>query len=60
MTDRPENFNEAMKRLGERDEAPMLSEQQANVINSDYVDSADEVLEILERSERLKSGRLKL
>jgi len=60
MTDRPENFNEAMKRLGEQDEAPMLSEQQANVINSDYVDSADEVLEILERSERLKSGRLKL
>ena len=30
------------------------------VINSDYVDSADEVLEILERGERLKSGRLKL
>ena len=58
MTDRPENFSDAMKKLGERGEAPILSEQQADVINSDYVDSADEVLAILERSERLKSGRL--
>ena len=58
MSNRPENFSEAMKRLGERDEAPILSEQQANVINSNYVDSADEVLAILEKSERLKAGRL--
>ena len=59
MADRPENFSETMKRLGEQDEAPILSEQQADVINSDYVDSSDEVLAILERSERLKAGRLK-
>ncbi|WP_066639143.1 hypothetical protein [Desulfolucanica intricata] len=60
MTDRPDNFRQALDEPEQWDEAPILSEKQAEVINSDYVDSYDEVLQILERSKRIRSDSLLL
>jgi hypothetical protein len=53
--DQPRDFNEAIKRIKERQEAPILNDTQVNVLQSGYVDSMDDIVGILERAEREKA-----
>ncbi|MEG6614959.1 hypothetical protein V6C27_00770 [Peptococcaceae bacterium 1198_IL3148] len=50
--ERPKDFNEAVKRLKERQEAPLLNDTLVNVMQSGYVDSMGDVIAVMERSER--------
>lgn len=53
---RPENFNQTAERIREKIEAPVLSPEQARIMDSGYINSADKALALLEKSDQYKEG----
>lgn len=48
------DINQAVERIREQVEMPVLSSRQVTLLNSGYINSADEVLEVLESAEQEK------
>lgn len=48
MEERPKNWQEARERIAEKRETPIFTPEQITLAKSDYVDSFDRALEVLE------------
>lgn len=48
--DRPDNLPELVEQIKERSGVPLLTDEQAGIFESGYVDSLDEALEVLEET----------
>jgi len=48
--DRPPHFEQAVRRIKNKIEAPLLSPAQAALWHSDYLEGADEALALLEKA----------
>ncbi|GEM_PF-2946641 len=57
--DRPDKLPELVENLREKKESPLLSPEQAKLVDSGYVDNFDEALELLENTEQVKSHHKK-
>lgn len=55
-TDTPRNFEQAAARIREKIEAPVLSEEQAALWHSGYIDGAGEALVLLEKAVQDKNS----
>ena len=56
--DRPDKLPALTENLRKNMENPVLSPEQANLLDSGYVDNFDEALELLEKSEQVKPDYL--
>ena len=52
----PEHIGQAAERIREKIEAPVLSPAQARILNSGYINSADNVLALLEKTAQNKGA----
>lgn len=48
MSDQPKNWQEAREKIAENTENPIFTPEQIRLVKSDYVDSYDRALEVLE------------
>ncbi|MBM7855457.1 hypothetical protein JOC37_001852 [Desulfohalotomaculum tongense] len=48
---RPKNFSQAVERIREKEEAPVLQPRQLRVWASGYIDGMDDALELIEQAE---------
>jgi hypothetical protein len=52
----PEHIGQAAERIREKIEAPVLSPVQARILDSGYINSADNVLALLEKTDQNKGA----